>query len=117
MSIRTRQARKAALVLASTLSLPLFLIPTMLAGSASAAPRGYCNQGVNAGVADDGGSQYWGWCHPNGKYVAYHIHVECPKGGGGDSAVVTGEGSGVVYTASETCWFGQRATKALVVND
>ena len=64
----------------------------------------------NAGVASDGGSTYWGWCHPNGGSVRYRLSVLCPNGGGGTTSWASGSGDGTIYTNSETCWFGQSAT-------
>ena len=85
---------------------------------ASAAPRGSCLENVNAGIASDGGSTYWGWCAPNGNYVVYRVVINCPFGGGGTTPWVSGEGNGSarVYTQSETCWFGAKADSWSVQN-
>jgi hypothetical protein len=74
-----------------------------------------CGQGYNAGVSRSG-STYWGWCYPHGGYVRYNITVHCPWGGGGTTPWASGAGNGVVYTESETCWFGATADWVAIAN-
>ena len=96
-------------VAVTVVALAIAVIPSTTASAS--APRGPCSENVNAGVASDGGSKYWGWCAPNGHYVVYQVTIHCPWGGGGTTEWASGEGGpdARVYTQSETCWFGAKA--------
>lgn len=71
--------------------------------------------GHDSGVASDGGSTYWGWCHPNGGFVRFKLTIICPGGwGSSQSDWASGSGYGTIYTNSLTCWFGNQADQTIL---